>query len=142
PPKHWLLTRAQLRLMPTEHRDNPTLWDRDRGCWTEQGKRTMAVLDALPGVLRDRLRDGRWVSAEGVVYKFSELHHLEDWFDPPADWWRLRSIDFGYVNPFVCQWWAVDPDDVMHLYREIYHTERTVHTHAAHILELSGDESY
>ncbi|GAG00042.1 unnamed protein product, partial [marine sediment metagenome] len=44
-----------------------------------------------------------------------------------------RVIDFGFTNAFVCQWWAVDGDGRMYMYREIYHTQRTVKTHSAAI---------
>jgi phage terminase large subunit len=44
------------------------------------------------------------------------------------------SVDFGYSNPFVCQMWAEDPDGRLILYREIYHTKKTVDVHAADIL--------
>jgi hypothetical protein len=44
------------------------------------------------------------------------------------------------VNPFCCQWWAIDRDGRMYLYREIYHTGRTVAAHAKKILELSAGE--
>lgn len=60
----------------------------------------------------------------------------------PANWKCLRSIDFGYRNPFVCQWWAVDTDDRMYLYREIYMTGRTVRAHAEQINYLSEGEVY
>jgi hypothetical protein len=73
------------------------------------------------------------VQAEGVVYDGWDRVHLIDRFDIPPDWRRIRSIDFGYTNPFVCQWWAIDGDGRMYLYREIYHTKRTVKVHAEQI---------
>lgn len=51
-------------------------------------------------------------------------------------------IDFGYVNPFVCQWWAIDGDGRMYRYREIYMTKRTVAQHAEQIKLLSIGETY
>jgi hypothetical protein len=51
-------------------------------------------------------------------------------------------IDFGFNNPFVCQWWAVDPDGRMHLYRELYMTGRTVTRHKVDISIHSRGESY
>ena len=32
-------------------------------------------------------------------------------------------VDFGYTNPFTCQWWAMDHDGRLYLYREIFHQE-------------------
>ena len=68
--------------------------------------------------------------------------HLIDRFEIPASWRRFRVIDFGYVNPFVCQWWAIDGDLRMYLYREIYMSQRTVVTHATLIKKLSASETY
>jgi PBSX family phage terminase large subunit len=100
-----------------------------------------ATLNRLTGVLRDRLRDGRWVQAEGAVYPMWDASiHLLDPFEIPASWRRFCVVDFGYTNPFVCQWWAVDNDGRLYLYREIYMTQRTVADHAPLITRLSGDE--
>jgi hypothetical protein len=49
-------------------------------------------------------------------------------------------IDFGYRNPFVCQWWAVSPDDIYYMYREIYYTHRLVSEHAKEIARWSEGE--
>ena len=39
---------------------------------------------------------------------------------------RFITIDFGYNNPFVAQWWALSGDGVLYRYREIYVTKRLV----------------
>jgi phage terminase large subunit len=49
-------------------------------------------------------------------------------------------VDFGYTNPFVCQWWAIDSDGRAYLYREIYRTRRLVSDHAKQMLTLSQGE--
>lgn len=138
-PTHWIKTRQTLKLFESRHEDNPSLFD-DNGTITEQGKRTISILDALTGVRKERLRYGRWVQAEGNVYAFDAAVHLTDPFEVPADARRIRVIDFGYTNPFCCQWWAVDDDGRMYLYREIYMTGRTVRVHAEKIKELSAGE--
>lgn len=138
---HWILRRPSLKLMYSRHEDNPTLYDA-AGNITERGRATMLVLDALTGVRKDRLRHGRWVSAEGAVYEFDPGLHEIDAFPVPAHWRRIRVIDFGYTNPFVCQWWACDEDGRMYLYRELYMSRRTVRAHAEQINALSAGESY
>lgn len=101
------------------------------------------TLNMLTGVQYQRLVLGKWVAAEGQVYDdFNEEIHVVEPFDIPADWKRYRSIDFGYRNPFVCQWWALDHDDRLYMYREIYMTGRTVKEHAEQINRLSEGESY
>lgn len=102
------------------------------------------TLASITGVLGLRLREGMWVQAEGVVYDtWSDgLHMIERMPTGWESWRKIRVIDFGYVNPFVCQWWAIDPDGRMYRYREIYMTQRTVAQHAVKINLLSQGESY
>lgn len=101
----------------------------------------LATLDRLTGVRRDRLRDGKWVSAEGLVWDcYDPSRHLVDRFPIPKEWPRYRSIDFGYTNPFVCQWWALDNDGRAYRYRELYMSQRVVEDHAADIKRLSQGE--
>jgi hypothetical protein len=104
-------------------------------------------------VTKDRLRHGKWVAAEGLIYEdWSAGIHLLDCMptfsdNTPVDqagvpwaWPRYWSIDFGFTNPFVCQFWAEDPDGRLYLYREHYLTERTVSTHAKLILDMVAPE--
>jgi phage terminase large subunit len=99
------------------------------------------TLARLTGVLGERLRDGLWKQASGAVYEsFDDRIHVLDHFQIPDDWQRFRTIDFGYTNPFVCQWWALDNDGRLWLYREIYMSQRTVRQHAIKINELSKGE--
>ena len=102
-----------------------------------------ARLQKMTGVMRERLVLGKWVQAEGAVYdEYDNAIHLIDPFPIPADWRRIRSIDFGYTNPFVCQWWAIDPDGRMYLYKELYVTRRLVEDLAAEIIKLSGKDEF
>lgn len=144
PPQHWLKQRCDrgtCRMMESRHEDNPTLWDSEAGVWTERGERYIARLEQLTGARLQRLRYGRWVGAEGLVYEaWDRAAHVVNRFEIPPDWRRVRSVDFGYTNPFVCQWWAVDPDGRAYLYRELYRTGRIVRDHAAQIRRLTGIE--
>lgn len=144
PPFHWILERrreGKLEFFESRHEDNPTLFDPVTGEMTEQGRRTMAALDKLTGVRKSRLREGKWVQAEGAIYEsFDRSLHVINPFPIPAEWPRFRVIDFGYVNPFVCQWWALDGDRRAYMYREIYHTKRIVSQHAEQIKALSKGE--
>jgi phage terminase large subunit len=101
----------------------------------------MAILDGLTGVRRARLRDGLWVAAEGIVYEgWDTSLHLVDWQLIPADWPRYLAIDFGYSNPFVAQWWALDPDNRLVRYRELYRTQSLVEDMAHEIRKHSQGE--
>lgn len=98
-------------------------------------------LGKLTGILYKRLVKGLWVQAEGAVYDtYDPMLHLIDPFPISIHWRRIRAVDFGFTNAFVCQWWAIDPDERMYLYRELYRTQRLVEDHGRQIHELTGDE--
>lgn len=102
------------------------------------------------GLFYKRYIEGEWVAAEGAVYDiFDPGTHVISWDDfearfgvrqIPPSWTRIRAIDFGYKNPFVCQWWAISPDGEWFRYREIYHSKRLVEDHAKQIITLSQEE--
>lgn len=147
-PSHWLNRRAKtgkmLRLK-SRHVDNPVFFHELKTAGgvrytpTEAGKKYLKKLERLSGPKRKRLYNGIWAATEGMVYEdFDETTHCIPRFEIPADWPRLRSIDFGYTNPFVCQWWAMDGDGRMFRYREIYYSHRLVQDHADGIRNLEN----
>lgn len=144
PPTHWIKQRADrggMTMLTSLHRDNPA-YVRADGTLTPQGADYMAKLDALTGVRKLRLRGGIWAAAEGLIYDgFDPAVHLIDPFPIPTDWPRWWSVDFGYTNPAVVQWWAEDPDGRLYLYREIYRTRRLVEDLAKDILALVQDDN-
>src|ERR1051326_5230566 len=92
-PRHWLKLRAnaaKTRMLESRHEENPVLFDAAAGQWTDFGKTYLARLDALTGPRYHRLRHGRWVQAEGVVYEgWDPAVHLIDRFPIPAGWPRI-----------------------------------------------------
>jgi len=144
-PTHWLKLRCDrkdCKMVESRHEDNPLLYDRNTKAWTSVGAQYLARLNNLTGVRKERLRHGRWVAAEGVVYDgWDARKHLIDRFHIPDSWRRIRAIDYGYQNPFVCLWLAVDGDGRMYVYRYIYHTKRLVEDHARQIREYTRREA-
>lgn len=140
PPNHWIKNRESLQLLETRHEDNPSLHDGQD--WTELGRKSLSILNRLTGLRYKRGRLGLWVGAEGVVYEFDASVHLINRFAIPDSWQRIRVIDFGYINPFVCLWIAIDEDGRMYLYRELYMTQRTVARHMVDIHIHSRGETY
>jgi PBSX family phage terminase large subunit len=134
-PSHWLnqrCIRKQTERLRSRHGDNPTVTDQ-----------YLETLRRLTGARRARLFEGRWAAQEGLVYVYdADVHLLDQMPEGWQSWRKIRVIDFGYTNPFVCQWWAIDGDGRMYLYREIYMSQRTVRVHAQQIKDLSGDERY
>lgn len=144
-PTHWLKVRCnkgQTKSIPSRHEDNPILFDQTTGLHTPAGAAYMSALDNLTGVRYERLRMGIWAAAEGLVYEDynPSTHIYEKAKEPPKDWTRYLSIDFGFTNPFVCQFWAVDHDGRMYLYKEIYRTRGLVEDHAKLIKDLLRNE--
>ena len=85
--------------------------------------------------------EGNFVTFEGLVYsEFSQdatLGHVQE-FEVNPDWQKVRSIDFGYVNPFVCLWGAIDNDGRLYIYDEHYQSKLLIEEHAAIIKEVEG----
>lgn len=139
-PGHWLKKwgeAGRLQFLDTKHQDNPRYYDHWAQRWTPEGEKYLATLDRLTGVRLQRLRYGKWVQAEGMVYEgWTPSVHLLPQFPIPKDWARFKSVDFGYTNPFVCGWWAEDGDGRLYLYREIYMTGKLVEDHARQIKEI------
>ena len=87
-------------------------------------------LEQKPEALRRALLNGDWDSFEGQVFKefVNDSKHYQDgkWthvIDPfpiPADWPHYFSFDWGFSDPFACQWWAVDYQGRAYLYKEWY----------------------
>lgn len=159
-PTHWLKVRCDeglTTILYAQHWENPRYYDDlgpagstdlDPGVVEEHEGRLYRLteagvayiggkLDNLTGVRKQRLRHGRWTAADGLVYENWDpaVHVPEKRFEIPESWSRYWVVDFGYKNPFVCQWWAEDPDGQLVLYREIYMTGRLVEDHARDMLK-------
>lgn len=144
-PTHWLNQRAldgKTTRLRSRHKDNPMLWSAKDNDWTEFGREYVVErLDSLTGVRRKRNLDGIWAAAEGQIFEeWDPQIHVIPRFDIPADWTRYWCIDFGYVHAFVWNWYAVDHDGRIYLYRQIYMSRRLVEDHAAQGLRLSANE--
>ena len=90
-------------------------------------------LEQKPEALKQALLHGDWTSFEGQAFPdFCDLpeHYMDrKWthviepFEIPLDWPRYFSFDYGYSDPFACQWWAIDHKGIAYLYREWYGCE-------------------
>lgn len=122
--QHFLLQMAQegkLLMLETQHEDNPLFFD-DFGCITPDGEAYLARLDDLTGVWLARLRYGKWVGAQGIIYdNFDRNVHVVDelpkgWESWPVTW----AIDFGFVHPLVVTMWVTSPDGALYMFAEYY----------------------
>ena len=143
PPDHWLNQRMNEGLttrLVSRHEDNPRYFDLKTNDWTEAGRDYIfGTLGGLTGVRLARLRYGIWAAASGTVFEdaWDRSKNVVKRFPIPDTWPRYMSLDFGYTHPFVCKWYAEDPDGRYYCYREIYMTKRLVEDHAKQIKNLS-----
>lgn len=108
------------RFVPSSVFDNPAL--RDTSYVTN--------LAMLPEAKRKALLYGDWNTFSGQVftewrdnpdgYITRKNTHVIEPFKIPRHWRRYRSFDFGYSRPFDVQWYAIDEDGVLYLYRQLY----------------------
>lgn len=142
PPSHHLKQRAdagRCRMLYSHHEDNPRLYQ--NGEWTEYGLAYLARLDSLTGARYQRMRWGKWVAAEGLVYEaWDPAVHLIDPFTVPDEWRLWISVDFGFTNPTVIQFWREDGDGRLYLTRELYRSQRLVEDHARDVLAILKDD--
>lgn len=143
-PEHWLYKRCRngkCTFLDSKHEENPVLWDMEHRCYTPVGAIYLSKLDALSGVRFKRLRQGLWVSAEGMIFEdWDNDAHMVDHFYPPDDWPRIWGVDFGFTNPFVWQNWVVHPDNILILHQEIYMTHILVEDIAEMILDTVREQ--
>jgi hypothetical protein len=96
-----------------------------------------AMLLSLPEVERKRLLEGDWDVAEGAAFpEFSKFTHTVEPFEIPTNWVRIRAADYGYASPSCVLWAAIDWDNNIWVYRELYVKHFTAEQLAAKIIEL------
>ena len=99
PPSHHLKARAdsgRCRMLYSKHEDNPRMFQ--AGEWTPYGLDYLARLDSLTGVRYERLRHGRWASAEGAVYAWDPEIHPIDKVPMPAGWTRDLAVGLAHTE--------------------------------------------
>ena len=96
-----------------------------------------AMLRSLPEVERKRLLEGDWDVAEGAAFpEFSRSRHVVEPFELPTNWPRIRAADYGYASPSCVLWGAIDWDNNIWVYRELYVKHLTAEQLADKILEV------
>lgn len=86
---------------------------------------------------------GQWGIIEGLVYKqFDQAIHVKD--IPLNDRWRsfYRGIDYGFTNPFVCLFIAIDGDDNCYVFDEYYKNQVMLEDNVSNVLSLHADKRY
>jgi hypothetical protein len=80
-----------------------------------------AHLLALPEAQRRMLLDGRWDVIEGAFFdEWDPRFHVVRAFNPPLDWKRWMSGDWGTTAPYAFVWFCQSPNGEVFIYRELY----------------------
>lgn len=79
------------------------------------------ALLGLPDRLRKMYYDGNWDVSEGQFFdEWDPSAHVCRAFNPPQDWERWMSMDWGYSDhPYVCGWFTRNPSGRIYMYDEM-----------------------
>ena len=120
------------KFIPAKLQDNPYLMQTDD---------YYAMLASLPEVQKKQFLEGDWDAYESSSFpEFSRPVHVIEPFDIPRNWMKFRAADWGYSSPACCLWFAVDYDNNLFVYRELYTKRNTADVFAKKVLELEDGE--
>ena len=126
------IKKISRRFIPAKLQDNPYLMQTDD---------YYAMLASLPEVQRKQFLDGNWEAFEDSSFpEFSKDVHVVKSFDIPRGWMRFRAADWGYSSPACCLWFAIDFDNNIFVYRELYTKKLTADLFAQKVLQLEEGE--
>ena len=83
---------------------------------------------------------GDFVQLTGLIYPMFDArdnHRLSDDWKLPQGWKVFCAIDFGYTNPFVCLWFAIDGDGCLYLFNEYYKEQALISDHVSEIKRVN-----
>ena len=120
------------RFIPAKLQDNPYLMQTDD---------YYAMLSSLPEVQRKQFLDGNWDAFSNAAFpEFNRDIHVVEPFEVPKGWQRFRAADWGYASPACVLWFAIDYDNNLWIYRELYTQKITADVFARKVLTLEKDE--
>ncbi len=120
------------RFIPAKLQDNPYLMQTDD---------YYIMLASLPEVQRKQFLDGDWDAYEDSAFpEFNKTTHVVEPFDIPRSWYKFRAADWGYSSPACVLWFAVDYDNNLWIYRELYTKKVTADHFARRVLTLEQGE--
>ena len=120
------------RFIPAKLQDNPYLMQTDD---------YYIMLASLPEIQKRQFLDGDWDAFDDSAFpEFKKQTHVVESFEIPKGWYRFRAADWGYSSPACCLWFAIDYDNNIWIYRELYVTKNTADQFARKVLELEHGE--
>ena len=126
------IKKISRKFIPAKLQDNPYLMQTDD---------YYAMLASLPEVQKKQFLEGDWDAYESSSFpEFNRQVHVIEPFDIPRNWMRFRAADWGYSSPACCLWFAVDYDNNLFVYRELYTKRNTADIFARKVLEMEDGE--
>ena len=120
------------RFIPAKLQDNPYLMQTDD---------YLIMLASLPEIQRRQFLEGDWNAFDSAAFpEFNKDVHVVAPFEIPNTWVRFRTCDWGYSSPACVLWIAVDYDDTLWVYRELYVTRLTADDFANTVLSMEEGE--
>ena len=120
------------RFIPAKLQDNPYLM---------QTEDYYIMLASLPEVQRKQFLDGDWGAYENASFpEFNKDVHIVEPFELPRNWHKFRSCDWGYSSPACVLWFAIDFDNNLYIYRELYTKKVVADIFAQQVLNLEHNE--
>ena len=120
------------RFIPAKLQDNPYLMQTDD---------YMIMLSSLPDIQKKQFLEGDWEAFEGSAFpEFNRAVHVIEPFEIPNNWVRFRSADWGYSSAACCLWFAIDFDNYLYVYRELYTQKVTADIFARQVLQQEYGE--
>ncbi len=92
------------------------------------------TLKRLTGILRQRLYEGRWVQAEGIVYPEFDLSNITD-MEPDTTLPIEVGFDEGYIDPRAMLLIQRTPTHIL-VFDEIYHSKHLAQTCVEELVQL------
>ena len=126
------IRKISRRFIPAKLQDNPYLMQTDD---------YYIMLASLPEIQKRQFLDGDWDAFDDSAFpEFKKQTHVVESFEIPKGWYRFRAADWGYSSPACCLWFAIDYDNNIWIYRELYVTRNTADQFARKVLELEHGE--
>jgi len=121
---------VDFHFIPAKIQDNPI--------FLKANPQYLKNLNDLPEDLRKAYKDGDWNVFAGQYFrKLREDKHLIEPFYLNPDWFRFRSLDWGYDHNTVCLWWCVDYDGNIYIYRGYKRNAESPTRMAGNIIDLT-----
>ena len=120
------------RFIPAKLQDNPYLMQTDD---------YYIMLASLPEAQRKQFLDGDWDAYENSAFpEFDKRLHVVEPFEVPSGWYKFRAADWGYSSPACVLWFAIDYNNNIWIYRELYTKKVTADHFARQVINLEHGE--